>query len=138
MELFDVVELRERTSEICENQGFLAVLLRVIRQLKISGISDGISDQYIAKAEEVYRSYYDPILKFVRPARDISDAIGFGEIFPEFLSLWLLGRKILPDEMLINHLDRIPLLLPNKSATHPELRGTVHPICIGLKKDRRG
>ena len=114
------------------------MLLRVIRQLKISGISDGISDQYIAKAEEVYRSYYDPILKFVRPARDISDAIGFGEIFPEFLSLWLLGRKILPDEMLINHLDRIPLLLPNKAAPHPELGGTVRPIFIGLKKDGRG
>jgi len=134
----DVVDFPEGTSEICENQGILAVLLRVIRQLKISGISDGISDQYIAKAEEVYRSYYDPILKFVRPARDISDAIGFGEIFPEFLSLWLLGRKILPDEMLINHLDRIPLLLPNKAAPHPELGGTVRPIFIGLKKDGRG
>ena len=134
----DVVDFPDGTSEICENQGILAVVLRVIKQLKIPGISDGISDKYIAKAEEVYRSYYDPILKFVRPAREINDAIGFGEIFPEFLSLWLFGRKILTDEMLINHLDRIPLLLPSKAAPHPELGGTVRPIFIGLTKDGRG
>jgi hypothetical protein len=134
----DVADFPEGTSGICENQGILAVLLRVIKQLKIPGISERISDEYIAKAEDNYRSYYDPILKFLRPARDISDAIGFGEIFPEFLSLWLFGRKILTDEMLINHLDRVPLLLPGKAAPHPELGGTVRPIFIGLTKDGRG
>jgi hypothetical protein len=134
----DVVEFPEGTSEICENQGMLAVLLRVIKQLKIPGISDSISDEYIAKAEEGYRSYYDPIRKFVRPSRSISDAIGFDEIFPEFLSLWLFGRKILADEMLINHLDRIPRLLPSKGAPFPELGGTVRPIFIGLKGDGKG
>jgi hypothetical protein len=133
----DVVDFPEGTSEICENQGILAVLLRVIKQLKVPGISDSISDDYIAKAEEGYRSYYDPMLKFVRPARNISDAIGFGEIFPEFLSLWLFGHKILTDEMLINHLDRIPRLLPSKAAPFPESGGTVRPIFIGLKRDGR-
>lgn len=134
----DVVNFPEGTSEICENQGMLAVILRVIKELKIPGISDGVSDQYIAKAEEVYRSYYDPTLKFVRPARNISDAIGFGEIFPEFLSLWLFGHKILTDEMVINHLDRLPLLLPCKDAPFPESGGTVRPVFIGLKNDGRG
>lgn len=134
----DVVNFPEGTSEICQNQGILAVILRVIKELKINGISDGISDGYIAKAEEMYRSYYDPVLKFVRPARDINDAIGFDEIFPEFLSLWLFKRKILTDEMLISHLKRIPLFLPSKAAPHPELDGTVRPIFIGLKKDGRG
>jgi hypothetical protein len=134
----DVVDFPEGTSEICENQGILAVLLRVIKQLKVPGISDSISDDYIAKAEEEYRSYYDPMLKFVRPARYISNAIGFGEIFPEFLSLWLFGHKILTDEMLINHLDRIPRLLPSKDAPFPESGGTVRPIFVGLKGDGRG
>ena len=134
----DVADFSEGTSDICENQGVLAVVLRVIQQLKIPGISDGISDEYITKAEDNYRSYYDPMLKFVRPSRGINDAVGFGEIFPEFLSLWLFGRKILTDEMLINHLDRIPLLLPSKTAPHPELGGTVRPIFIGLKSDGRG
>ena len=134
----DVVNFPEGTSKICQNQGILAVMLRVIKELKIAGISDGISDDYIAKAEEVYRSYYDPMLKFVRPTRDTDDAIGFGEIFPEFLSLWLFERKLLTDKMVINHLDRIPLLLPSKAAPHPEFDGTVRPIFIGLKKDGRG
>ena len=134
----DVVAFPEGTSDICQNQGMLAVTLRAIKALQIAEISDEISEDYIAKAEEGYRSYYDPALRFVRPARDISDAIGFCDLFPEFLSLWLFRRKILTDEMLINHLDRIPLLLPSKDAPHPELPGTVRPIFIGLKKDARG
>ncbi len=28
------------------------------------------------------------------PARDIKDAIGFADIFPEYLSLWLFQRKL--------------------------------------------
>lgn len=134
----DVVDFPEGTSEICENQGMLAVVLRVIKELNVSGISNGISEEYIAKTEEVYRSYYDPILKFVRPAIGIGDAIGFSEIFPEFLSLWLFGRKVLTDDMLSNHLDRIPLLLPSDAAPHPESAGTVRPIFIGLKNNSRG
>src|SRR5262249_17723862 len=133
----DVVDFPQGTTEICENQGMFAVLLRVIKELKIPEISDGISDEYIAQPEEVYRSYYDPSLQFVHPARDINDALGFDEIFPEFLSLWLFGRKILTDEMMINHLDRIPVLLPSKDAPFPEFGGTVRPIFIGLKKDGR-
>ena len=129
----DVVDFPTGTTDICENQGMFAVLLRVIKELKIPRISDGISDEYIGKAEEVYRSYYDRSLEFVRPAREINDALGFDEIFPEFVSLWLFGRKILTDEMLINHLDRIPVLLPSKDAPFPELGGTVRPIFIGLK-----
>jgi hypothetical protein len=134
----DVVDFPQGTSDICENQGVLAVTLRVIKELKIRGISDGISDEYIAKTEELYRSYYDPIGKFVHPARNVSDAIGFDEIFPEFLSLWLFGHKILTDEMVINHLDRIPLLLPSKDAPFPQTAGNVRPIFIGLKEGGRG
>lgn len=134
----DVINFPEGTSDICENQGMFAVMLRIIKELNIPRISNGISEDYIAKAEDVYRSYYDARLKFVRPARNISDAIGFGDIFPEFLSLWLFGRKILTDEMLINHLDHLPLLLPRKDAPYSELAGTVRPIFIGLKKDATG
>lgn len=134
----DVVEFPQGTSDICENQGMLAVMLRVIKELNIPGISDQISEEYITKAEQAYRSYYDPTLKFLRPARDVRDAIGFAEIFPEFLSLWLFGRKILTDEMVTNHLDRIPLLLPSKDAPFPNAAGSVRPIFIGLKENSRG
>jgi hypothetical protein len=108
------------------------VLLRVIRELQIPGLSASISEAYIAKAEEGYRSYYDKDRGFLFPARDIHDAIGFPDIFPEFLSLWLFKRKMLTDEMVVSHLDRIPVMLPNKDCPYPGEGGTVRPIFIGL------
>jgi len=129
----DVISYPQGTSDICENQGMLAVTLRVIKELEIPGVSEGISDDYIAEVERNYRSYYDPTRKFLRPARHITDALGFGEIFPEFLSLWLFNRKLLTDEMVQNHLDRIPPLLPRDDAPYPDEGGTARPIFIGLK-----
>jgi hypothetical protein len=133
----DVIRYPEGTSAICENQGLWSVTLRVIKELEIAGVSGTVSEERIRRAEDLYRSYYDPALKFFRPARDIGDAIGFAEIFPEYLSLWLFGRKILTDEMVINHLDRIPTLTPHKDSPHPEEGGTVRPILIGFPKDGR-
>lgn len=133
----DVIRYLEGTSAICENQGLWAVTLRVIKELEIPGVSKAVSEERIGRAEERYRSYYDPALKFFRPARDIGDAVGFAEIFPEYLSLWLFGRKILADAMVINHLERIPTLMPHKDCPHPEEGGTVRPILIGLPKDGR-
>lgn len=134
----DVISYPQGTSAICENQGMLAVTLRVIKELQIPGISEGISENYISKAEAVYRSYYDPVEKFVRPARNIKDAVGFGSIFPEFLSLWLFKRKLLTDEMILNHLDRIPVMMPRQDAPHPDQGGTVRPIFIGLTPGGKG
>ncbi len=96
------------------------------------GLSETISEEYIAKAEEVYRSYYDPVKKFMKPARNIDDAIGFAEIFPEFLSLWLFQRKILSDAMMVSHLDQIPTMMPRQDCPFPAAGGTVRPILIGL------
>jgi hypothetical protein len=133
----DVIRYPEGTSAICENQGLWAVTLRVIKELEIPGVSQTVSEERMRRAEELYRSYYDPALKFLRPARDIGDAVGFAEIFPEYLSLWLFGIKILSDAMVIHHLDRIPTLMPHKDCPHPEEGGTVRPILIGLPKDGR-
>jgi hypothetical protein len=134
----DVIRYPEGTSAICENQGMLAVTARVIKELQIPGPSDTISEEYLDKAEELYRSYYDPAIKFLRPARDIADAIGFAEIFPEYLSLWLFGRKILSDKMVVNHLDRIPAIMPRNDCPHPETGGAVRPIFIGLPEGGNG
>ena len=128
----DVIHYPEGTSILCENQGILAVLLRVIRELQIPEVSASISEAYIAKAEEGYRSYYDKDRGFMCPARDIHDAIGFPDIFPEYLSLWLFKRKMLTDAMVASHLDRIPVMLPRKDCPHPGEGGTVRPIFIGL------
>jgi hypothetical protein len=133
----DVIRYPEGTSTICENQGMLAVTARVIKELQIPGVSATISGEYLGKAEELYRSYYDSARKFMRPARDIADAVGFAEIFPEYLSLWLFSRKILSDEMVVNHLDRIPTMMPRKDCPHPEAGGALRPIFIGLPEGGR-
>ena len=134
----DVIRYPEGTSVICENQGVLAVTLRTIKHLQIPGVSETISDDRLRRAEESYRSYYDPQRRFMRPARDINDAIGFAEILPEYLSLWLFQRKILSDEMVVSHLDRIPVMMPRKDCPHPEAGGTVRPILIGLPEKYSG
>ena len=132
----DVIHYPEGTRILCENQGMLAVLLRVIRELQIPDVSASISASYIAKAEEEYRSYYDHKRGFLFPARNITDAIGFPDIFPEFLSLWLFKRPILTDEMVVNHLNHIPVMLPRGDCPHPGEGGTVRPIFIGLQEGK--
>ena len=104
----------------------------MIRELQIPALSASVSESYIAKAESVYRSYYDSNLGFMLPARNIRDAVGFADIFPEFLSLWLFKRKILTDEMVGSHLNHIPTMLPNDACPFPQEGGTVRPIFIGL------
>ncbi|HEY2351928.1 MAG TPA: hypothetical protein VGH83_05425 [Candidatus Acidoferrum sp.] len=133
----DVIRYPEGTSVICENQGVLAVTLRVIKELQISGISETIQEARLNRAEELYRGYYDVAKKFMRPERGINDAIGFAEIFPEFLSLWLFRRKILTDEMVINHLDHIPPMMPRAECPFPQSGGTVRPILIGLPEGQK-
>jgi hypothetical protein len=132
----DVIRYPEGTKILCENQGMLAVLLRVIRELQIPEISASISESYMAKAEEQYRSYYDAERGFLFPARNITDAIGFSDIFPEFLSLWLFKRPILTDEMVVGHLNHIPCMLPRENCPYPNEGGTVRPIFIGLPKGK--
>jgi len=128
----DVIQYPEGTSIVCENQGMLAILLRAIRELRIPEVSASISESYIAKAEEGYRSYYDASRGFLRPARNIPDAIGFSDVFPEFLSLWLFNRAILTDEIVVSHLNHIPVMLPRDECPFPGEGGTVRPIFIGL------
>jgi hypothetical protein len=134
----DVIEFPQGTTEIAANQGMWAVTLRVIKELAIPAVSDKVTKDYIAKAEDAYRSYYDPGLKRLRPARRVTDAISFDEIWPEFLSLWTFNRKILTDEMVQNHLDHIPAMLPRNDSPHPEAVGTVRPILIGLTDNGKG
>ena len=134
----DVIHYPEGTSILCENQGMLAVLLRVIRELEIPQLSASLSESYIAKAEESYRSYYDADRGFVCPARNIRDSIGFADIFPEFLSLWLFKRKILTDAMVVSHLNHIPVMLPRGDCPFPAEGGSVRPIFIGLPEGEEG
>jgi hypothetical protein len=134
----DVMSFPQGTKDVCNNQGVWAVTLRVIKELAIPGLSETISEEHIRKAEDAYRSYYDPALKRLLAFRGKTNVITACEIWPEFLSLWLFNRKILSDEMVCNHLDRIPLLLPQAGAPYPEEGGTVRPVGIGLQASASG
>jgi hypothetical protein len=134
----DVISYPEGISILCENQGMLAILLRVISELQIPALSASISEGYIANAEEGYRSYYDAPRGFLSPARNIHDAVSFEEIFPEFLSLWLFKRKLLTDEMVVSHLNHIPVMLPREDCPYPDENGTARPFFIGLPASGKG
>lgn len=134
----DVISYPKGTKDICNNQGVWAVTLRVIKELAIPGISETISEEHIRKAEDAYRNYYDPALNRMTSVRGETNAISFDAIWPEFLSLWLFNHKILSDEMMCNQLDRMPVMLPNAAAPHPEEGGTVRPILMGMQEQSPG
>ncbi len=134
----DVISFPKGTTDVCGNQGVWAVTLRTIKELQIPGISETITEDYIKKAETVYRSYYSPELKHMLPARGVTNEVTFDEIWPDFLSLWLFKRPVLDDEMVCNHLDRMPVFLPNAAAPYSAEGGTARPIVIGLKDEAPG
>lgn len=137
MGMNDIVDYPEWTEDLAINQGIWAVTLRVMKELNIPEISKTISEEYIEKAEEAYRRYYNPGRKLFCPRHSIDDVICLDTFHPEYMSLWLFGRKILTDEMVINTLEKIPMFWPCEDAPFSEegKRGVVAPVSIWLKKD---
>lgn len=133
----DIVDYPDWTKELAVNQGVWAVTLRVMKELSIPEISEKISEEYIKKAEDEYRSYYNVEKKLLCPRRSVDDVVCMADLRPDFLSLWLFGRKILTDEMVINTLEQIPVFWPREDAPFPEegRKGVISPIMIWLKKD---
>jgi hypothetical protein len=114
------------------NQGMLAIALRTIKELGFD-----ISEDYIQKAEDEYRNFYDKERKHLLFDRNFPDIITLTDLEPEFFSLWLFNRPILTDEMVKNHLDQIPVLNKVADSPHPEF-GTTAPICVRLIKEAPG
>ena len=50
------------------------------------------------------------------------------------IAIWLFSRKLLTDEMVTNHLDRIPVMMPRAECPFPQAKGTVRPILIGIRE----
>ncbi len=122
----DIVDFNPKTDRLGVNQGMLAIALRTIRELGFD-----ISEEYIDKAEEEYRNFYDKERKHLLFDRNFPDIITLTDLEPEFFSLWLFNRPLLTDEMVKNHLDQIPVLNKVAGSPHPEL-GTTAPICVRL------
>ena len=128
----DIVDFNPKTDRLGVNQGMLAIALRTIKELGYD-----ISDAYIQKAEEEYRNFYDKERKHLLFDRNFPDIISLTDLEPEFYSLWLFNRPILTDEMIINHLDQMPVLNKVPNSPHPEF-GITAPICVRLIKDAPG
>jgi len=128
----DIVDFKPKTDRLGLNQGMLAIVLRTIKELGFD-----ITDEYIQKAENEYRNFYDVKRKHMLFDRKFPDIISLTELEPEFFSLWLFNRPILTDKMVINHLDQIPILNKVTNSPNPEL-GTTAPICIRLTQDSKG
>ena len=128
----DIVDFNPKTDRLGVNQGMLAIALRTIKELGFD-----ISEAYIQKAEGEYRNFYDLERKHLLFDRNFPDIITLTDLEPEFFSLWLFNRPILTDEMVINHLDQIPVLNKVPGSPHPEY-GTIAPICVRLTKDAKG
>ncbi|MDD5509097.1 MAG: hypothetical protein PHD25_12365 [Bacteroidales bacterium] len=125
----DIVDFDPKTDRLAVNQGMLAVALRTIKELGFD-----LSETYLEKAEQAYRDFYDPQRRHLLFDRNYPDIISLTDLEPEFFSLWLFGRPMLTDEMVINHLDQIPVLNRVPDAPHPEY-GTTAPICVRLIND---
>lgn len=132
MSQVDIIDFNPKTDRLAVNQGMLAIALRTIKELGFA-----ISEEYVEKAEQEYRNFYDLKRKHLLFDKEFPDIITLTDLEPEFFSLWLFNRPILTDEMVINHLNQMPVLNKVKNSPHPEY-GTTAPICIRLTNDKKG
>src|SRR5690606_22199443 len=128
----DVREYHPKTDRLAVNQGMFAIALRTIKELGFD-----ISDEYLQKAEQGYRNFYDQNRKHLLFDRKYPDIISLTDLIPEFLSLWLFKEPILTDSMVINQLNQIPILNKVPNSPHPEY-GTTAPIIIRLTHNKQG
>ena len=128
----DVIKYDPKTDRLAVNQGMFAIALQTIKALGFD-----ISEDYIEKAVEGYRAFYDVKRKHLLFDKDFPDIISLTDLEPEFFSLWLFNKPMLTDEMVINHLNQMPILNRVPNSPHPEF-GTTAPICVRLKNDKKG
>lgn len=132
MSQVDIIDYTPKTDRLAVNQGMLVIALRTIKELGFD-----ISEAYIEKAAKGYRNFYDEKRKHLLFDKEFPDIITLTDLEPEFFSLWLFNKPILTDEMVINHLNQIPVLNKVSNSPHPEY-GTTAPICIRLTDTEKG
>lgn len=128
----DINIYEPKTDKLAVNQGMFTIALKTIQELGYN-----ISDAYIEKAEAAYLNFYDVQRKHLLFDRDFPDVITMTDLEPEFFSLWLFNKPMLSDEMVINHLEQIPILNKVPNSPHPEY-GTTAPVCVRLDKSEKG
>lgn len=99
----DVVTYPEKTSALSVNQGMFAVTLQVAKELGLA-----VEEDYIEKANQGYRDFYDKEGKYLLDNRAYPYVITYNSLLPEFASWWLFDKPILTSEMVINTLEKFP------------------------------
>ncbi len=128
----DINKYEPKTDKLAVNQGIFAIALKTIQELGYD-----ISETYIQKAIAGYLDFYDVKRKHLVFDRDFPDVITMTDLEPEFFSLWLFSEPMLTDDMVINHLEQMPILNKVPNSPHPEY-GTTAPIIIKLTDDEKG
>ncbi|GAA4940769.1 hypothetical protein GCM10023314_12000 [Algibacter agarivorans] len=128
----DINVYEPKTDKLAVNQGMFAIALKTIKELGYD-----ISDAYIKKAEKAYLDFYDVKRKHLLFDRDFPDVITMTDLEPDFFSLWLFDKPMLSDEMVVNHLEQIPILNKTPNSPHPEY-GTTAPVCVRLDNSEKG
>lgn len=101
----DVVFYEEKTSGLAVNQGVYAITLMAAKELGFD-----IEDAYINKTVQEYRNFYDREKGYIVSDRDFPYVISFTDLMPEFVSWWLWDTPLLDSEMVINTLDKFPVI----------------------------
>jgi hypothetical protein len=88
---------------ISHNQGLLCLARRAMVSLGLGGVTEAD----VAAAQEQYRAFYTG--SYVRLGRysNFAWAMDNSSIFPEFLSRYLYGEPILPDQVVLDHVGRL-------------------------------
>ncbi|MGH4051664.1 MAG: hypothetical protein ACREVX_09960 [Clostridium sp.] len=95
----------KKTSALSVNQGVWAITLQVARDLGLD-----VNQEWIDKAIDEYRAFYDSSLGYMINDKCFPYAISVGDLMPEFVSLWLWNKPMLNSEVVLNTLDRIPVI----------------------------
>ncbi|MBN2763619.1 MAG: hypothetical protein JXR41_11050 [Bacteroidales bacterium] len=101
----DVVFYEDKKYGLAVNQGVYAVTLMAAKELGFE-----ISREYIDKTVQEYRNYYDTEKGYFISDRDYPYVASFTDLMPEFVSWWLWDSPLLDADMVINTLNKFPVI----------------------------
>ena len=93
----------EPTTNLAVNQGVWAITLKAAKALGLHS-----DDDWIRRAVDGYRAFYDETRGYVLNDRLHPYVISCNDMLPEFTSLWLFNEPMLDDEMVIGTVEKIP------------------------------
>jgi len=101
----DVVFYEQKMSNLAVNQGVYAVTLLAAKELGFE-----MEQNYIDKAIKEYRYFYDEEKGYIVSDKAYPYVVSLTDLMPEFVSWWLWNKPILDSEMVINTLNKAPVI----------------------------